>query len=107
LQTTIPPIQDDWNISRFSLLQEHLASLKDGAGSPLYDMTARDRETNITGDDPVLSQLDRSDFDQLWLFALDTGDGLSAQDCAGINRFHEQGVASLPPVTIKTWACLC
>ena len=32
LQTTIPPIEDDWNINRFSLLREHLSSLTDDDG---------------------------------------------------------------------------
>jgi hypothetical protein len=38
-----------------------------------------------------LSTLGESDFDELWLFALDTGGGLSAKDCAGITAFHQQG----------------
>jgi hypothetical protein len=29
LQTTIPTIEDDWSIGRFSLLAGHLASLTD------------------------------------------------------------------------------
>jgi hypothetical protein len=29
LQTTIPAIEDDWNINRFKLLREHLGSLTD------------------------------------------------------------------------------
>ena len=33
LQATIPFIDDDWNIDRFSLLRDHLASLKDEAGT--------------------------------------------------------------------------
>jgi hypothetical protein len=33
LQTTIPPIADDWNIDRFSLLRDHLASLTDESGA--------------------------------------------------------------------------
>ena len=41
--------------------------------------------------DPVLSDLDRSDYDQLWLFAVDTGDGLDPKDCAGISRFRKKG----------------
>ncbi len=49
-------------------------------------VTARDRDT-ATGPHPVLSTLDESDYDQLWLFALDTGDGLDAEDCAAISRF--------------------
>ena len=91
LQTTIPPIEDDWNISRFSLLRDYLAFLTDANGNALYTVNARDRQTDESGNDPVLSQLDRSQFDQLWLFALDGGDGLSPADCAGIMRFHHQG----------------
>jgi hypothetical protein len=91
LQTTIPTIEDDWSIVRFSLLQAYLASLKDEAGNALCTVTARDREVDAEGNDPVLSTLSRADFDELWLLALDTGDGLSTQDCAGITAFHRQG----------------
>lgn len=91
LQTTIPPTEDDWSIARFSLLQQYLASLRDEAGNPLYEVISRDRETDAQGNDPVLSQLDRSDFDELWLFAVDVGDGLTAQDCQGITGFRQRG----------------
>jgi hypothetical protein len=91
LQTTIPAIADDWNIDRFSLLREHLASLRDEANQPLYNITARNRETNAAGDDAVLSKLDETDFDELWLFAVDTGDGLTTADCQGITRFRQKG----------------
>lgn len=91
LQTTLLPTDDDWNIWRFSLLQTYLQSLTDEAGRPLYVVTARDRHPDGSGNDPVLSHLGDSDFDQLWLFALDTGDGLSPQDCAGILAFHQRG----------------
>jgi hypothetical protein len=43
------------------------------------------------GVDPVLSRLDESDFDALWLFAVDIGDGLSTVDCEGISRFRKRG----------------
>ena len=90
LQTTIPTVEDDWHIGRFAMLAEHLASLKDDSGRPLYAVTARDRAT--TGaPDPVLSKLDESDYDQLWLFAVDVGDGLHADDCAAIGRFRNRG----------------
>lgn len=91
LQTTIPTIEDDWNIARFSLLSEHLASLRDGAGNALCEVTARDRAVDGEGNDPFLSRLDESDFDELWLFAVDAGDGLSEDDCAGITRFSKRG----------------
>src|SRR6185369_15789311 len=91
LQTTIPAVEDDWNIDRFSLLREHLSSLTDEQGTPLYQVTARNRETNAAGDDKILSTLDETDFDQLWLFAVDTGDGLTTTDCEAITRFHQRG----------------
>ena len=89
LQTTIPTTADDWHIGRFSLLRDHLASLRDERGAALYDVVARDRSTG--GDDPVLSTLDASDVDQLWLFAVDTGNGLTTNDCGGISRFRQRG----------------
>src|SRR5260370_42594609 len=91
LQTTIPFAEDDWHIGRFSLLRKHLASLKDEAGKPLYEVVARNREQDAAGNEPVLSSLDTSDFDELWLFAIDTGDGLTAADCRGITRFRQRG----------------
>lgn len=91
LQTTIPSVEDDWNIGRFSSLAEHLASLKDENGAPLYKITTRDRETDANGNDPLLSTLDDTDFQQLWLFAVDVGDGLTKTDCEGITRFHQRG----------------
>ncbi|HXM36249.1 MAG TPA: hypothetical protein VN920_13740 [Pyrinomonadaceae bacterium] len=91
LQTTIPFAEDDWHIGRFSLLRDQLSSLKDEAGNPLCAVTTRDREAEASGNDPVLSTLDTTDFDELWLFAIDTGDGLTAADCQGITRFRQRG----------------
>lgn len=92
LQTTLLATDiDDWNISRFSMLREYLANIKDAEGKNLYEVIARDREPDDNGDDPILSQLDIKDFGQLWLFALDVGGGLSKKDCAGIVKFHRQG----------------
>lgn len=91
LQTTIPAVEDDWNIERFSLLRNHLASIKNDIGFPAYEVTARNRETDSEGNDLVLSVLDTTDFDEVWLFAVDTGDGLSVSDCQGITRFRQRG----------------
>src|ERR1043165_8219227 len=91
LQTTIPATEDDWNIDRFSLLRQHLSSITDEEGTPLYHVTARNRETNADGNDPILSTLDQPNFDELWLFAVDTGDGLTKTDCEGITRFRQRG----------------
>ncbi|MEI9938605.1 MAG: hypothetical protein WDO69_15415 [Pseudomonadota bacterium] len=84
LQTTITPIEDDWHIGRFSLLRDYLASL------PSCEVTARDRGP-LERPDPVLSTLHESLYDELWLFAVDTGDGLSAEDREGIARFRRRG----------------
>ena len=91
LQTTIPTAEDNWHVGRFSLLHKQIASLKDASGTPLFEVTARDRQKNPAGDDPVLSQLDATQFDQLWLFAVDLGDGLSVGDCQGITGFRQRG----------------
>src|SRR4029077_10957858 len=86
LQTTIPTVEDDWNIGRFSLLRECLRSITDEVGEPLFSVAARDREDSGAGGDPMLSSLDESDFDELWLFAVDSGNGLAKADCEGITR---------------------
>ena len=91
LQTTIPYAEDDWHIGRFSLLRDHLSSIKDAAGNMRFDVTTRNREQNADGNDELLSNLDQLDFDQLWLFAVDLGDGLSGNDCHGITRFRQRG----------------
>jgi hypothetical protein len=90
LQTTIEGQPDDWNIARFSLLTSFLSELADASGLPACAVTARDR-TRRGEPDAVLSTLHESDFDQLWLFAVDTGDGLTTEDCEGISRFSRLG----------------
>ena len=83
LQTTIPEHPDDWNISRFSLLAGELRA----AG---HDVTARNRADGADSD-PVLSRLDELGYDQLWLMAVDVGDGLTAADAYAVRRFRENG----------------
>jgi len=90
LQTTIPTTEDDWAIARFSLLRDLLAGLTDGDGRAVFEVTARDRAPP-GAPDPVLSTLDRSDYAAAWLFAVDTGDGLTAEDCAGLSAFRKRG----------------
>ena len=82
LQTTIGDVDDDWNVARFSLLAEELRR----AG---HSVTARNRAG--TGADPVLRALDTLPYDQVWLIAVDTGDGLTDEDAAGIRRFRRRG----------------
>ena len=91
IQTTIPFTFDDWHVGRFSLLKAHLESLRGQNGQVLYEVTSRDRKIDADGNDPALCSLAESDFDELWLFAVDTGDGLSAKDCAGITAFRQRG----------------
>lgn len=90
LQTTIEDEPDDWSVRRFSLLCEFLSSVRGVDGRPAFRLTARDRLIRGTPD-PVLSNLDVSGFDQLWLLAVDPGDGLTPEDCAGISRFRQRG----------------
>jgi hypothetical protein len=89
LQTTIPTTADDWSIARFSLLSQFLRDQRRG-GERLFEVTARDRDPPGSPDS-VLSTLDQSDFDEMWLFAVDVGDGLRAEDCAAISRFRRSG----------------
>jgi hypothetical protein len=83
LQTTIPYTEDDWHIGRFSLLRDHLARE--------HDVVARDRENGPDGLDPLLDQIDKSDFDQVWLFAVDTGNGLQREECRALSAFRRRG----------------
>src|SRR5882762_6666274 len=91
MQTTIPFAEDNWHIGRFSLLRDELSSMKDLEGNRLCEVTTRNREANSAVNDLVLSSLDDTDFDELWLFAIDNGDGLSLPDCQGITRFRQRG----------------
>src|SRR5215470_12731259 len=91
LQTTIPFDEDNWHVGRFSLLKDHLSSVRTSQGATVFELATRDRHENASGDDEVLSSLDESDFDELWLFAVDLGDGLSVNDCQGITRFRQRG----------------
>ena len=91
LQTTIPYTEDDWHIGRFSLLADHLRSLKGENGESLYDVTARNREAESESPDPLIARLDESDFDQLWLFGLEVGEGLTKEECTAITKFRQRG----------------
>nr|MEA2798556.1 hypothetical protein [Phenylobacterium sp.] len=85
LQTTILDAEDDWHIGRFSRLRDRLAAMH-GA-----EVTARNREAPPGQTDPVLGALDNSGFDEMWLFAVDLGDGLNTEECAAIGRFRKRG----------------
>src|SRR4051794_21778600 len=90
LQTTIPTTDDDWSIVRFSRLGALLREQRNDRGNAIYDVTMRDRDPP-GHPDSVLSTLDESDFDELWLFAVDVGNGLTQEDCRAISRFRQNG----------------
>jgi hypothetical protein len=89
LQTTTPSRPDDWSIDSLSLLRRELEAL-DVFDLPV-SVTARNREASDGRPDPVLAEVDRSEFDELWLFALDVVKGISADECAAIDRFRRRG----------------
>lgn len=80
IQTTIPFAPDDWHVGRFRLVRDLLAES--------HDVTARDKEGTP---DAVLTGIEQSDYDQLWLIAVDKGDGLSADECSAISEFRRKG----------------
>ena len=82
IKTTIPHTDDDWNIGRFSLLAGELRD----AG---HQVTARDRDPDAQGNDRDLAELDK--YDQLWLLAVDVGNGLTDADAEAVRHFHERG----------------
>jgi hypothetical protein len=84
VQTTILFAEDDWHVGRFSLLVKHLR----GVG---HEVLARDRATRAGVDDPFLVGLSRNSFDQLWLLAVDVGDGITPAESGSIARFHNVG----------------
>lgn len=90
LQTTIPSASDDWSIARFSRLGALLNDYRDEAGVRRFEATMRDRDPQGQPDS-VLATIDQSDFDELWLFAVDTGEGLTEADCDAITRFRRSG----------------
>lgn len=84
VQTTLREGEGEWQIERFT----SLVSLLRSEG---HTIVARNREPGPDGSDPVLSTLDSSEFDELWLFAADRGNGLAPNDVRGILRFRERG----------------
>lgn len=91
LQTTIPYIQDDWSIERFSTLAEILSDSSDNNGNRKFQVVSRNRDNHGNDDDSVLKRLDDTDFDQLWLFGVDVGGGITPMECEAIARFRARG----------------
>jgi hypothetical protein len=91
LQTTIPYIQDDWSIERFSMLAEILSASSDEHGNRKFEIVSRNRDNQGNADDSVLKRLDETDFDQLWLFGVDVGGAITPMECEAIARFRARG----------------
>jgi hypothetical protein len=83
LQTTITAHPDDWDVTRFAMLAAELRA----AG---HEVTARDRAVR-GADDPILTRLDVLGYDQVWLMAVDVGDGLTDAETRAILRFRKRG----------------
>ena len=77
LQTTIPFTADDWSIERFSSLHRLLSE----SG---HDVTSANKAES-------LAAIDRSRFDEIWLFGVDTGSGISEEECQALTRFRASG----------------
>ena len=91
LQTTIPYIQDDWSIERFSTPAEILSNSSNDHGNRKFGVVSRNRDNQGNADDCVLKRLDETDFDQLWLFGVDVGGGITPMECEAIARFRARG----------------
>jgi len=91
VKTTIGAVVDDWHVGRFSLLTDHLRSLKDSSDGALYDVVARARSENQKGDDTDLVQLANGAYDQLWLIAADETGALTSGDIENVAQFRRRG----------------
>ena len=72
-----------------------------------HEVIARNR-TNRGDDDRVLSHIDELTIDQLWLMAVDVGDGLTTADVYAIQRLRENGGGVLTARDHENLgSCLC
>jgi len=95
LQTTIRHDEDNWNIERFSMLRDLISGFLDRNAKQLTNVTARDREADADGNDPVLASIASSGYDQVWLIGVDWGPdhGLTPSDCEALTEFGRRGGA--------------
>jgi len=91
LKTTIGAVADDWNVGRFSLLAAHLRTLRDARAEFRYEVFARDRVENASGDDRDLALAATGAFAQVWLIAADTVGALTETDIENIKGFRRAG----------------
>jgi hypothetical protein len=95
LQTTIRHDENNWDIERFSMLRDLMSGLLDGNMKQLATVTARDREPDADGNDPVLSSIAYSNYDQVWVIGVDAAPdpGRSNADCRALTEFRRAGGA--------------
>lgn len=91
LKTTIPAVEDDWHVGRFSRLADLLAASTDPIGGDPYEVVARNRRELAGGDDEDLRDARDGAFDQVWLIATDTTGALTATDAANLEAFRRRG----------------
>lgn len=91
VKTTIPPVEDDWNVGRFSRLTAFLSSMEDEQGQRLYAVSARDRVEDPSGDDEDLKSAAEGWFDQIWLIATDVTNALTNRDIEWLEEFRKRG----------------
>jgi hypothetical protein len=85
LRITIVTTREDWSVARIELLVDFLRKEKDGLRTAVFAVASTDTEP-LESADPLLSILDREDFDAKWLAAMDTGAGLRPQVCDTISQ---------------------
>ncbi len=84
-KTTVEDDENDWCSARFQLLKRTL----ENAG---FVVESRDRINDQSGNDVDFKSLTESDYDQLWIFAVEGNDGgLTREDAKHIDAFRRQG----------------
>jgi hypothetical protein len=78
LQTTIPSTSDDWSVERFSMLHQLLVECG-------HEVTSANKDQRLA------ATVERLRPDQIWLFAVDAGDGLDEAECETLTRFRASG----------------
>ena len=89
LQTTIPTTADDWIYRAFQSARTILARAAAPRRAPVRGDDARPRKSWRTRSRALHARSER--FDEMWLFAVDVGDGLTAAGLRGDFAFSEAG----------------
>lgn len=63
----------------------------DEKGNRKFEVVSRNRDNDGNVGDSLLKRLDDTDFDQLWLFGVDVGEGIAPRECEAVARFRARG----------------